>query len=366
MLELDQNLAQRWYPDEWLEIAAWYRSFSLEVIRDQDAILPFASHPFIRKRIEAEFAATTLQRADLYEVLSYGDPSFLLTAPGPSLSGVLLQTLGTEEQYRYFYDYVITHLCRTFFAVTEPKKGSDAGHMETTLSPERLLNGEKMLFGNGAVAPIGTVLARTGSGPLDMIAILLAPELLNSGAVTSQVLEMFAMPGAQLSYMRFDALLIPEEMLLGRHLKAIERGMMGMLKTFHRFRPGVASMAIGHGQALVDYARQHFTVLREQLDIFDQRLAQVRTLNRAAAQQVDHDPLQGSLVSLAKSKATQIAEQIASVLSRQLPVSALLEHPWLSKSLADVYAYEYMEGTTQIQLQNIYNGYRRREIASCL
>lgn len=363
MFDLDKNLACRFYADEWLEIAAWYRSFSLEVINDPDRVLKLSSHPLIRKRIEAEFAATTLQRADLYEVMAYGDSSFLLTAPGPSLSGVLLQTLGDEEQYEYFYHYVMEHLCRTFFAVTEPKKGSDAGHMETHLSTDGFLSGEKLLFGNGAVAPIGTVLARTGNGPLDVVAILLSPALLNSGAVTSQVLDMFAMPGAQLSYMRFERLRIPEEMLLGRNLKPMEGGMMGMLKTFHRFRPGVASMAIGHGQALVDYTRRHFAKFQEQLDVFDRQLAQVRALNRAAAQQVDAEPLQGSLVSLAKSKATAVAEGIARVLSKQLPAAALLEHPWLSKSLADVYAYEYMEGTTQIQLNNIHNGYRRREIS---
>jgi alkylation response protein AidB-like acyl-CoA dehydrogenase len=270
------------------------------------------------------------------------------------------------SQLDYFYHYVVDHRCRTFFAVTEPRKGSDAANMETSLSASRRLNGEKLLFGNGAVAPIGTVLVRAGSGPLDMAAVLLTPELLCSPSVTRQALDMFAMHGARLSSMRLDDLEVPPELILGRHLKPAQRGMMGLLKTFHRYRPSVSAMAIGHGQALVDYVRQRLALqsdeFREKLDACDRTLARTRSLNLAAATLVDEDPTQGALVSLAKTTATETVERIARVLSRHVPAAALVEHPWLTKSLADVYAYEYMEGVTPIQLVNVYNGYRRREV----
>ena len=364
--ELQMDLAGRRYGGEWLEMAAWYRHFSLNVVNNPDRVLAMAGHPLVLKKIEAEFTATTRQRAEMFEAMAYGDPSFLLTTPGPSLSGVLLQSLGDDWQCEFFARYVIEHRSRTFFAVTEPTKGSDAANLQTRLVGGRKLSGEKLLFGNGAVAPIGTVLARSGDGPLDMVAILLPPDRLRSGAVTARVLDMFAMHGAQLSSMRFDDLHIPEELILGRHRKPMERGLMGMVKTFHRFRPGVAGMAIGHGQALVDYARQHFVAgqpaLRDGLDEFDHLLATVRALNLAAASQVDRDPLRGAAVSLAKSKATHAVEEIARRLSRQLPAAALVEHPWLTKALADVYAYEYMEGTTPIQLGHVFTGYRRGEL----
>ena len=102
--------------------------------------------------------------------------------------------------------------------------------------------------------------------------------------------------------------------------------------------------------------------LRAQLDAFDRMLARARSLNLAAATLVDEDPTQGALVSLAKTGATEAVERIARILSRRLPAAALVEHPWLTKSLADVYAYEYMEGVTPVQLVNVYNGYRRREV----
>ena len=218
MFELDFELASRRYAADWLNLAAWYRRFALDVVTEPDKVLAFTRHPFVMQKIEAEFRATTRQRAEIFEVMAYGDPGFLLTTPGPSLSGVLLQALGDEQQRAYFHRYVVENRSRTFFAVTEPDKGSDAAHLGTRLSKDRRLSGEKLLFGNGAVAPIGTVLARTGDGPLDVAAVLLPPQLVGSASVTARVLDMFAMRGAQLSYMRFDRLEIPEEMILGRHL----------------------------------------------------------------------------------------------------------------------------------------------------
>ncbi len=366
MFALNTDFAGRLYAADLVELAAWYRECSLEVVSDPDRILAFRQHPLVLKRIEAEFNATTYQRAQMFEALAYGDASFLLATPGPSLSGVLLQAIGDTRQRDYFYQYVVDHRSRTFFAVTEPHKGSDAAHLEACLSRANRLNGHKLLFGNGAVAPIGTVLVRTGDGPLDMAAVLLTPELLQSATVTRQTLDMFSMHGARLASLCFDNLQVPPESILGRHLKPMESGMMGLLKTFHRFRPSVSAMAIGHGQALVDYVRANFleggAVSRERLDAFDGALARVRSLNLEAATLVDRDPIQGALVSLAKTRATETVEQIARFLSRNVPAAALVEHAWLTKSLSDVYAFEYMEGMTPVHLVNTFNGYRRREL----
>lgn len=361
MHELDTERAYDLYGDEWLTAAAWYRDHALDVVTHPDLALEQPSHPAVSQKVRAEFAANTRRRAEMFEALSYGDPGFLLTTPGPSLSGVLVDTLGTEVQREYFRSYVGDHLCRTFFAVTEPNRGSDAAHVETRYTDARL-TGEKLLFGNGAVAPLGTVLARTGDGPLDTVALLLPPDLVAGGQVTGRVLDMFAMHGAQLSHLQFDGLEVPETLVLGHQLKPIERGLMGMIKTFHRFRPGVASMALGTGQALTDYTRRYFPQGKSACDTFDHALAEARSLNRAAAADVDRDPLSGTLVSLAKHRAVAVTEEIVTTLSRGLPIDALLDHPWLLKTLNDAFAFDYMEGTAPIQLGNIHNGFLRSEI----
>lgn len=350
------------YGTEWLTAACWYRDHAAAVPDDPDLVLRHLDHPAVAQKIEAEFDADTRRRAAMFEALSYGDPSFLLTTPGPSLSGVLLEALGTPQQRDDFQRFVTRTRCRTFFAVTEPGRGSDAAHLETTLRDGRL-DGEKLLFGNGASAPIGTVLARADAGPLGMVAVLLTPDLLAHDVVGRQTLDMFAMPGAQLAHLRLDGLPVPPEAVLGSHLKPMERGMMGMLTTFHRFRPGVAAMALGHGQAVVDYVRDHVDPGHPELDRFDAVLAQARALNAAAAREVDEQPLRGALASLAKQRATAAAEEIVVALSRDLPVAALIEHPWLARSLTDAFAFEFMEGTTPIQLANVHTGYLRREVA---
>lgn len=350
------------YGPEWLAAACWYRDSAAAALDDPDWVLRHLDHPAVPQKIEAEFAADTRRRAAMFEALSYGDPSFLLTTPGPSLPGVLLRALGTPRQRDEFQRFVTGTRCRTFFAVTEPGRGSDAAHLETTLHDGRL-DGEKLLFGHGASAPIGTVLARAEAGPLGMVAILLTPDLLACHAVRRRVLDMFAMPGTQLAHMRLDGLRVPAEAVLGSHLKAAERGMMGMLTTFHRFRPGVAAMALGHGQAVVDYVRDQVDPGYTELDRFDAMLAQARALNAAAAREVDEQPLRGALVSLAKQRATAVAEEIAVALSRDLPVLALIDHPWLARSLTDAFAFEFMEGTTPIHLANVHAGYLRREVS---
>jgi acyl-CoA dehydrogenase len=361
VFELNPDRAVQLYGPEWVEAAAWYRSHALDVVDDPDLVLRHLDHPAVAQKVQAEFVVDARERAHMFEALSYGDASFLLTTPGPSLSGVLLDAIGDDGQREYFREYVLGHRCRAFFAVTEPNCGSDAANLESRYLGGAL-TGEKMLFGNGAVAPLGTVLARVGDGPLDTVALLLTPELVASAAVRGQVLDQFAMRGAQLSHLCLDRLEVPGELVLGRHLKVAERGLMGMMKTFHRFRPAVASMALGHAQAMVDYTRRHFPAFCPALDAYDQELAQVRTLNRAGAAVVDQDPLRSAEVSLAKHRATRAAETIAVELSTRLPTAALVEHAWLAKSLADVFAFEFMEGTSPIQLGNVLNGFLRHEL----
>src|SRR5258708_10429090 len=191
MSQLDSERVERLYGSRWVETAQWYRSSALSVLTGAD-LRADLSQQRVRDKIDADFSATTRQRAEMCEVMAYGDAGFLLTMPGPSLSGVLIQALGDDEQQAVFRRTVVERRCRTFFAVTEPERGSDAGNLATRLTGGRL-SGEKLLFGNGAVAPIGTVLARTGDGPLDTVAVLLLPEMGRSDAVPASGLDMFAM-----------------------------------------------------------------------------------------------------------------------------------------------------------------------------
>src|SRR2546421_8119919 len=143
MSQLDSNRVERLYGSRWVETAEWYRSSALSVLTDADLQVDLLADDRVRGKIEADFSATARQRAEMCEVMAYGDAGFLLTMPGPSLSGVLIQALGDDEQQAVFQSTVLEQRCRTFFAVTEPARGSDAGNLGTRLTDGRL-SGEKL------------------------------------------------------------------------------------------------------------------------------------------------------------------------------------------------------------------------------
>ena len=59
---------------------------------------------------------------------------------------------------------------------------------------------------------------------------------------------------------------------------------------------------------------------------------------------------------MAKVKATAIAEK-ATQYAVTIFGAAYLDHPLLMKWHRDVYGYEYMEGTSHIQLKHVCQGY---------
>jgi len=364
--QLNQELAADRYPAEWITAADWYREHAMTAQDNPDFVLQHLDHPVVQQKLNAEFNTSTLNRTQMFEALAYGDPSFLLTTPGPSLSGVLLEVMGNQQQQDFFISHVRNHTARTFFAVTEPKKGSDAGHLKTTRDANQQLSGQKLLVGNGALGSVGTALFNTGHSLLGMGAVMLTPEALSGPGVHREVLDMYALKGAQLSFLDFDLVDIDDQWVLGLHLSPLERGMMALLKTFHMFRPAVSAMSIGHGQALLDYFRVHTDLVSPELQTIlthhQSNIDLAREINTQAALAADQDPLKGGLVSLAKQQAVAALESLVNAVFAELDFAVLLEDPWLLKSLTDAFGYEYMEGTAHIHLKNVYTAYKRNEI----
>ncbi|NNM59324.1 MAG: hypothetical protein HKM04_05865 [Legionellales bacterium] len=230
------------------------------------------------------------------------------------------------------------------------------------------IHGEKWLVGHGADAPIGVLVARTSTGPLGITAILLTPENLTNNSIDlyRHHLNTSGLKGARLSRLVFNNLRIKEENILGYHLSPIKRGMMAVMKTFNRMRPGVAAFAVGHAQAVLDYTATHLKLSMEQknqLQKINTEVMSARLMLYQAATMVDKDPIENAYASVAKVKATYIAEK-AMEFSMETFGPEYLLHPLLTKWQHDVYGYEYMEGTTHIQLKNIYQGYVNNKFQS--
>lgn len=368
---IDYGLATKHYPASLFNTLQYFREIALEVDKNPGSISRHLSFEGINN-LCFDRDSDCLSRTKLLEALSYGDAGVLLACPGPSLSGLILRELGNELQKDFFFNYIEKNNATTFLAVTEPGKGSDAGQMRTQLKKvdehHYEIHGEKWLVGHGADAEIGTLVARTSTGPLGITTILLTPDVLQNVGNTfyKEHLEVVGLRGARLSRFIFNGLTVHSSNILGHHLSPMHRGMMALMKTFNRMRPGVAAFALGHAQAIIDYVKINSTLIKEQIvqvDLLDAEIMVTRLMLYQAALRTENNPDESAYASVAKAKATVIAEKVMK-FAINLFGAKYLEHPLLMKWQRDVYGYEYMEGTSHIQLKNVCQGYLNQKFAT--
>jgi len=176
---------------------------------------------------------------------------------------------------------------------------------------------------------------------------------------------MVGLRGAQISEMTFAGLPVRPEDLLGNHLKSLRRGMWGVTQAFNTVRVQVAAMAAGTAQAVHDYVsaerRQWTASARGELETAADRIESVRQLIFRAARDVDADRHDGYRAALSKLLAVRVARQVCGRLPRLLGRGVLLEHALLEKWCRDVAAFEFMEGTSDIQRLHVAASYLRGE-----
>ena len=349
------------YGSQYYDYAMSFRALAIAIDELPNSIEKYNQLPAIQFLLN-DRESNVLQRTQYLEAFSYGDPGVLLASPGPSLSGLMLRELGSPQQIDYFYSLLQSQSMRTFFALTEPDKGSDANLIKTILEKNSeknayILNGEKCFCGNGAVAEMGVVIAKIGSTPAGMRAVWLPPVLLKQKGVLRENLPMFSLRGAQIAHLQFNDCAISDEFILGKHKPASQRGLLGIIKVFNQLRTGVGAIAIGHAQAVYDLFFEIYKnyPITKSLDFLklNSSLDAARDLLKVAAQKVSEDPMDGTGVSIAKMNATQTAEKVVTFCIHHAQWSHLIEYPWLLKAYRDVFCWEYMEGTSQIQRNHV-------------
>ncbi|MEN3307785.1 MAG: hypothetical protein V7603_3987 [Micromonosporaceae bacterium] len=383
MIELDDRL--RMLRDEARERAKALRRCALDLDRDPDLAAELVDLPGIRylatTMIPPEYqphplrlgsytfyGMRCLERVVAVEELARGDAGGMLAAPGPSLSGVIVHELADPDQKRWYYDRLLDRPTWTFFALTEPDRGSDAGQLRTTLTRVPggwSLHGHKRYIGNGVRAPFGVVVARHGAGPLAITAVVVDTA---APGFAAEPIPTVGLRAARLSALTFDGVYVPDEMVLGRHLTASRRGMRAAVRTFNQLRPGVAALALGVAAAATDYVRQYrprlTTVEQAVLIELEQRIVAVRQLVYRAAIAVDRDTGDGYLGSAAKARAAALAEDATLAAPRFFGPGALLDHPVLDKLARDARGFEFMEGTSNIQRLNLFQGFTQGRLAN--
>ncbi|KON74373.1 hypothetical protein M768_00180 [Cellulosimicrobium cellulans F16] len=304
---------------------------------------------------------TCVERVVVAEALAWGDASVVVGAPGPSMSGVVLDDLADDEQRDRFYRRVAQPGTWTFFGLTEPDRGSDAAALETAVveaDGAPVLRGHKKYVGNVARASLGVVFARHRPGPLGVGVYLVDTDRPGFDAAP---LVTTGMRAVQLGEVRLHDVPLLAQDTLGRHLSPSRRGLLGAVRTFNRLRPVVASLAVGVTQAALDYVRAErssFTAdERWRLETFDDRLHTARALVNQAARAADADPADGTLPAAAKATALDLAEEVTHAVPALLGPGARWEHPYLDKLVRDVPGLEMMEGTRTVQRLTLAQGW---------
>lgn len=338
---------------------------NLESIRTINRMMippEYGGEPIVTVGQERYYGLSCLERVIAIEQLSAGDAGVFLGSPGPSMSSVIISALADPQQKERYYSQFLKGTAWSFFALTEPEKGSDATEIGTRISRNgegRLeLNGQKFYIGNGHRASIGLVFAQTNRTPLGIQIALVDKSI---SGFTAKPLDTMGVRGVQLSHLTFDACQLEEHDIIGRHLSPTKRGLWGALQTFHRMRPGVAALALGVAQAAFDYVREQrsFFKEREQLELeqIEMRLHALRSMIRSAAAEIDADVQKGYLASLSKIRAGALAEEATELALDLMGPGSMHEHPLLNKWYRDARAFEFMEGTTSIQKINVFQAY---------
>lgn len=354
VIELDSRL--RATQDLCREAARDLRARALRVDADPDAMAEHLGSPAF-DLMRRDGGGDCLQVAVSVVELSQGDAATMLACPMPALAGVFVDRLGSPEQRERFYNRIQDGRTWTFFAMTEPDRGNDATAMRTRLERDGdgwLLSGAKRYIGNGARGGIGVVFGRTGPSVLSIRAALVE---VPSPGWRAWRLDMIGLRGACLSELSLDRVPVDAGMLLGEHLPVTRRGIWGAIKTFNNMRTQIAALAVGTALAITGYVAEHRKGAVG-LDLVRARGEAARALVYEAAARLDASPERGYLASAAKLGATRMAIQTARWASAAMGPAGLLEHPLLEKWGRDVCAFEFMDGTSNIQRLNVAHGYQ--------
>ncbi len=374
MIEFDDRL--RAVRDDCREAAEDLRPRALSIDADPDAMEEHFDSPvytMIRQsNTPVEFRESVLggslklmdSKSVLEDIvgmveLARGDMSTMFACPCPALAGVFVRMLGNPEQQERFYTKLHGGRTWTFFAMTEPDHGNDATAMQTRFDKDGsggwLLNGAKRYIGHGARGGIGLVFGRTGRSALSIRAALV--EVGPAQGWQSTRLNMVGLRGAYLSELSFENVPVSADMLLGEHLPVTRRGVWGAIKTFNNMRIQISAAAVGTAIAMAEYVAEH-RKNAPGVDLAVARAEAARELIYEAAARLDRDPERGYLSSAAKLGATRMAVQTAHWAAASIGPAGLLEHPLLEKWTRDVRAFEFMDGTTNIQRLHVARGYQ--------
>lgn len=291
-------------------------------------------------------------RCALYEALGFIDPNLAFGAPGPGMAGFVVAALGNESQTQAFFSRFAQGPAWSFFALTEPDHGSDAGAIRLAARPVAggyRLTGEKYLVGHGVHADIGIVFARFDDGPLGVRPVLMAPA--DAPGFRAQRLPVHGCRGSNVSRLVLDDVFVPDDDVLGAHLRPTERFRRGASATFDALRPCIGALALGVARGALARAVEDGLLGESERGFRESAALTLDGLSRhcrelCAALDAGARPTREA--GFAKALAYRAAAGIVREIVLRAPPGAAIEAAWLARARRDLGAFEYAEGVSTI------------------
>lgn len=298
--------------------------------------------------------------AEIFEELSFGDPTIAAYISIHNMVGWMIDTFGTERQRTQW----LPRLCsmETFgaYCLTEPGVGSDAAALATGAvrdGDDWVLTGVKQFISGAGEAGVYIVMARTGERGARGITAFLVPadtEGLSFGGAEKKM-GWKAQPTRQVI---LDAVRVPASAMLGEE----GRGFSIAMRALDGGRVNIAACSLGGARWALDravtYVHERFTFGASladrptvQFTVADMatELHAARLMVHDAADALDDDADDKTQrCAMAKRFATDVGFRIANEALQLHGGYGYLQEYGIEKVVRDLRVHQILEGTNEI------------------
>lgn len=303
----------------------------------------------------------TLAYSVVMEELSRGYASIADQCGLVELITTLLVRHGTKAQRERLLADVMAMRTKVAYCLTEPEAGSDLSGLRTSAERDGngwKLNGGKIWIHNAPVADVGFVLARTDRNAGHRGMSIFIVDLNQAGVERGPKEHKMGQRASQVGALSFNNVSLPADALLGEE----GRGFHMMMSVLDKGRVGIASLAVGIGQAGLEAALE-YAVQRKQ---FNSAIAEfqgvqwlladmakdveaARLLVRSAASKIDSGEDATKACSMAKCFAGDMAVARTADAVQVFGGSGYIRGFEVERLYRDAKITQIYEGTNQIQ-----------------
>ncbi len=303
----------------------------------------------------------TLCYALVMEELSRGYSSVADQCGLVELISTLLVRHGSSEQQQKWLPEVMSARKRAAYCITEPEAGTDVSGIRSTAVRKDggwVLNGGKIWIHNAPVADVAFVLARTDpeAGRRGMSIFIVDLDL--PGVERGPKEHKMGQRASQVGALTFTDVALSSDALLGEE----GRGFHMMMSVLDKGRVGIASLAVGIGQAgleaALDYAQQRkqfgsqiaeFQGVQWMLADMAKDVEAARLLVQSAAVAIDQGRDATKACSMAKCFAGDMAVTRTADAIQIFGGSGYIRGFEVERLYRDAKITQIYEGTNQIQ-----------------